>query len=182
MSMGRIYQLYGPDKKLYIGSTISQLYDRLASHKAFANGSRCSKVYQHMRKLGPDEFVIREICVVPQEYLLDVEIYYIHRYKPELNTEYNSARSQKLRKKERRARNHQMLTDEVPPLTIFTPRQTARRKKTYWTSAEEDALRKGVESFGAQWSCILRKLRSSFHTQRTSTDLKDKWRTLRLAV
>ena len=60
---------------------------------------------------------------------------------------------------------------------VFSPEE--RKKKCKWTKAEEDALERGVEQFGAgQWANILRANADAFNPKRTAVDLKDKWRSL----
>ncbi|XP_044492487.1 uncharacterized protein LOC123216170 isoform X2 [Mangifera indica] len=53
-----------------------------------------------------------------------------------------------------------------------------RRKKKRWTSEEEQALRNGVQKFGAgNWKVILKSNPNAF-AERTEVDLKDKWRNM----
>ncbi|KAL9255128.1 Telomere repeat-binding factor 3-like protein [Drosera capensis] len=55
---------------------------------------------------------------------------------------------------------------------------TRRRKRKMWTPLEEDALRVGVDKFGAgNWKMICNAYREILK-DRTDVDLKDKWRNL----
>ncbi|KAJ8753780.1 hypothetical protein K2173_000034 [Erythroxylum novogranatense] len=57
-----------------------------------------------------------------------------------------------------------------------------KRKRMFWTPEEEDMLRKGVQMYSTQvnknipWRKILDLGRQTFHSTRTPTDLRDKWR------
>lgn len=53
-----------------------------------------------------------------------------------------------------------------------------RGKRTFWSEAECEALRKGVEQYGTSWVRILHSSHT-FHSARTPVDLKDKWRVLK---
>jgi len=65
----------------------------------------------------------------------------------------------------------------APPRTaapIGSPRQRAGR----WLPGEVDALIRGVQAYGYLWRKILDEYSGVFHPNRTSVDLKDKWRNL----
>lgn len=50
------------------------------------------------------------------------------------------------------------------------------RKRTRWSAEEEAELRRGFNRYGNQWAEILKSF--SFHSSRSSVDLKDKYRNL----
>ena len=52
------------------------------------------------------------------------------------------------------------------------------RPRTPWTDKEVESLLEGIRLFGPQWTKILSAFQEDFHEQRTSTDLKDKYRNL----
>lgn len=49
------------------------------------------------------------------------------------------------------------------------------RRRTPWSTHEMELLEKGVEEYGQKWKNILCS-RGGFHHDRTTLDLKDKWR------
>ena len=64
---------------------------------------------------------------------------------------------------------------------VSSPAPGIVRQRTRWSKEEEEYLRKGVEKFGlGSWAMILRDpgFRKHFAEQRTSVDLKDKWRVM----
>jgi len=67
----------------------------------------------------------------------------------------------------------------TPRNNVSSPAPGIVRKRTKWSYAEEQCLREGVEKFGlGSWAIILRNHRDVFAPQRTSVDLKDKWRVM----
>ncbi|CAN7041348.1 unnamed protein product [Brassica oleracea var. botrytis] len=71
----------------------------------------------------------------------------------------------------------------VPPpkhgTALHDPKQR-KRKRVFWTQAEEQMLRVGVEKFpgirNIPWRKILEFGRDVFHEDRVPSDLKDKWK------
>jgi len=57
---GKIYKVINTvDDKIYIGSTVRRLCDRMGNHRSAANGEiRTSKFYKHIRNLGIEHFKI----------------------------------------------------------------------------------------------------------------------------
>ncbi|KAJ6992425.1 hypothetical protein NC653_015725 [Populus alba x Populus x berolinensis] len=57
-----------------------------------------------------------------------------------------------------------------------------RRKKVPWTVQEEEMLKKGVQKFSSDgkfpWKDILEYGSSVFFSDRTTIDVKDKWRNM----
>ncbi|KAG7543310.1 Homeobox-like domain superfamily [Arabidopsis thaliana x Arabidopsis arenosa] len=57
-----------------------------------------------------------------------------------------------------------------------------KRKRLFWTQAEEEMLRVGLQKFPGErnipWRKILEFGRDVFHDERAPSDLKDKWKTL----
>lgn len=74
------------------------------------------------------------------------------------------------------------VSQRTPRSKVSTPAEgTPRLKRLKWTDDEVDALRHGVEKYGVgKWKFMLRDptLFNRFHEQRTSVDLKDKWRVM----
>lgn len=73
------------------------------------------------------------------------------------------------------------VSQRTPRKTVSSPATGTPRKRLKWSEDEVQALRQGIEKYGAgKWQYILKDpvLFSSFHAQRTSVDLKDKWRVL----
>ncbi|XP_012066886.1 uncharacterized protein LOC105629849 [Jatropha curcas] len=67
---------------------------------------------------------------------------------------------------------------ESPLRKYEVPKFVRRRKIKRWSVEEEDALREGVQRFGAgSWKAILNS-RSDIFDDRTEVDLKDKWRNM----
>ena len=67
-------------------------------------------------------------------------------------------------------------------VTLAPParRPGGRKARVPFTAAEERALRAGFAKHGAQWARILAESPGAFHRSRTSVNLKDKARTMRL--
>ncbi|GAB5357525.1 hypothetical protein AAMO2058_000381900 [Amorphochlora amoebiformis] len=66
----------------------------------------------------------------------------------------------------------------VGMVTLQKKKKKQRRKRIFWTTCEETHLRLGVREFGVgKWAKILQKYTSIFKN-RTSVDLKDKWRNI----
>jgi len=71
------------------------------------------------------------------------------------------------------------VSHRTPRRNFSSPAPGIVRKRTKWSYAEEQCLREGVERFGlGAWAIILRNQRDVFAQQRTSVDLKDKWRVM----
>jgi len=71
------------------------------------------------------------------------------------------------------------VSHRTPRRNFSSPAPGIVRKRTKWSYAEEQCLREGVERFGlGSWAIILRTQRDVFAQQRTSVDLKDKWRVM----
>lgn len=74
---GIVYLLYNTvNYKLYVGSSKRKLTLRISDHKCKAKDHK-SRLYRHMRKIGSDNFLIKEICRVPESELLKTEDFYI---------------------------------------------------------------------------------------------------------
>ncbi|POM60582.1 Telomeric repeat binding protein [Phytophthora palmivora] len=59
------------------------------------------------------------------------------------------------------------------------PRPRRRRVKVFWSTAEVEFLRQGVETYGVgNWKTILSAGQDVFLSHRTNVDLKDKWKNL----
>lgn len=92
---GKIYKLYYKNDLsiFYIGHTIKQLSKRMNGHRSETNKeTKTSKLYESMRKLGMDNFVIELVEEYPCDnklQLLEREQHYIELLKPSLNV-YNS--------------------------------------------------------------------------------------------
>ncbi|OMP04974.1 hypothetical protein CCACVL1_02082 [Corchorus capsularis] len=61
--------------------------------------------------------------------------------------------------------------------SVEQARKLLRRPRTFWTKKEEDVLVQGVHRHGKAWTHILNSNPTVFRN-RTSVDLKDKWRNL----
>ncbi|XP_039035188.1 telomeric repeat-binding factor 2-like [Hibiscus syriacus] len=69
-------------------------------------------------------------------------------------------------------------TEHISLLNIDEPKRWMRRRKVNkWTYEEENALAEGVRKYGYQWTRILETYQE-ISRERTSVDLKDKWRNL----
>lgn len=88
---GKIYKLYNLSnhEDFYVGSTCkSQLSMRLSQHRYDATHNRTSLVYQHMKQVGIDNFIIELLESYPcnsKDELRAREGYYIRLLKPSLN-------------------------------------------------------------------------------------------------
>ena len=61
-SKGKIYKILNHiDDKIYVGSTIKTLSQRMAQHRSCVNGLRQSTLYKHMHEIGIENFYIELI-------------------------------------------------------------------------------------------------------------------------
>ena len=65
---GKIYKLLNNiDDEIYVGSTCESLANRMARHRHFAHLSKASKLYEHMKHVGDENFYIKLIEDYPCE-------------------------------------------------------------------------------------------------------------------
>src|SRR5689334_9707448 len=89
---GKMYKLISviePDVVLYVGSTCSSRPQRKREHKTKAINNAPQSVYQHLHKIGANNFdlvVIEEYPCETKTQLLERERYWIMQLKPILNT------------------------------------------------------------------------------------------------
>ena len=65
---GKIYKVINTnDNKVYIGSTVKNLNDRMANHRNNIKNDekKKSKLYQHIKKVGKDKFKIKLVKNYP---------------------------------------------------------------------------------------------------------------------
>jgi len=65
---GKIYKITNSnDNKIYIGSTVKNLNDRMANHRNNIKNDekKKSKLYQHIKKVGKDKFKIKLVKNYP---------------------------------------------------------------------------------------------------------------------
>jgi len=65
---GKIYKITNSnDNKVYIGSTVKNLNDRMANHRHNIKNDekKKSKLYQHIKKVGKDKFKIKLVKNYP---------------------------------------------------------------------------------------------------------------------
>ena len=65
---GKIYKIINTsDDKIYIGSTVKKLNDRMSNHRNNIKNDekKNSKLYQHIKKVGKDKFKIKLVKNCP---------------------------------------------------------------------------------------------------------------------
>ena len=89
--MGYIYMIKNKiDSKCYIGQSIEKdINTRWNKHKRNINSDGCPALYGAFRKYGIDNFDFKIICISFDEYLDDLEIYYISKFNSIAPNGYN---------------------------------------------------------------------------------------------
>jgi hypothetical protein len=77
---------------------------------------------------------------------------------------------------------HKSYLEKNGPASNDPAQSATKRKRRFWTLAEVEMLRVGVQKFPGErnipWRKILQFGRDVFHDERAPSDLKDKWKTL----
>lgn len=72
-------------------------------------------------------------------------------------------------------------SEEETERVLFKPRKKSKdtkQKKVFWTDDEVNALLKGFKMYGTQWARILAEFKKTFHPNRDSLSLRDKYRNM----
>ena len=105
---GKIYKIINyVNENIYVGSTVKRLCNRMAHHRDLARNNNTTKLYQHMREIGIENFkivLIENYSCNSKEELLSKEDEYIRTLKPELNMVNAVKNEEKFKETQKRLR------------------------------------------------------------------------------
>lgn len=87
--MGFIYMIQGPMGKKYIGQTKKTIEYRFKQHCNQINSKNCTYLHNAMKKYGINKFTYEIIDEVDNDFLDNLEIYYINEYNTLVPNGYN---------------------------------------------------------------------------------------------
>ena len=168
---GKIYKIVNDENdKIYVGSTVKLLCNRMSHHRTTARENNTSKFYQFMREIGISKFkiilIINYACNSKEE-LLSKEDEYIRSLKPELNMVNAIKNEEKFKETRKRNRKeyyetHKDVEKEQRKLWDENnkPKITEQKKRYY--AKHKDVIKEKQQIYNEQNKVIIQERKKEY--------------------